>query len=85
LEAIRTGELARVNGKLSRLSPEDRETVEVITRSIINKIAHDPIVYLKKAGAKSRSNLYLDTAQKLFGLDRISGDQDNSEEESIDD
>lgn len=83
LEAIRSGELARANGKLSRLSPEDREVVELITRSIINKIAHDPIVYLKKAGTRTKSSLYMDAAQKIFRLDSMMGDQENSEEESI--
>lgn len=81
LEAIREGELARLNGKLSRLSSEDRETVELITKAIINKIAHDPIVFLKKTRARSKSKLYLDTTQKIFKLDKTLSDQDNSEEE----
>ncbi len=83
LEAIREGELERLNGRLSRLSPEDRETVELITRSIINKVAHDPIVYLKKVGSRSKSDVYLDAAQRIFRLDRVLGDQENSEEEPI--
>jgi glutamyl-tRNA reductase len=83
LESIRESELQRLNGRLSRLAPEERETVELITKSIINKIAHDPIVYLKKVGTKSRSNMYLDAAQQMFKLDRLSVDQENSEEESI--
>jgi glutamyl-tRNA reductase len=81
LEAIRLGELARVDGKLSRLAPEDREVVEIITRAIINKIAHDPISFLKKAGSRSKRNTYLDTAQRMFKLNGLTPDSGTQEEE----
>jgi glutamyl-tRNA reductase len=80
LEAIRTAELARMNGKLAALNPSEREAVEMITRSIINKIAHDPIAYLKKAGVRSKGNLYLDVAQRLFKLDGLTTDPAGEEE-----
>jgi len=82
LEAIRETELGRLNGKLSTLSPAQREAVEIITRSIINKIAHDPIAFLKKAGSRSRRNVYLDVAQRLFGLDGLTPDSGIEEKES---
>jgi glutamyl-tRNA reductase len=85
LETIRTGEMSRLNGKLSKLSSEDRETVEMITRSIINKIAHDPISFLKKTGTRSKSNECLDLAQRLFKLDGLISDPNSGEEESLDD
>jgi glutamyl-tRNA reductase len=85
LETIRTGELARINGKLAGLSPAEREAVEMITRSIVNKIAHDPIAYLKNAGARSRGNLYLDIAQRLFKLDGLTTDLPGGKEESLED
>jgi glutamyl-tRNA reductase len=85
LEAIRTGELARINGKLAGLSSAEREAVEMITRSIVNKIAHDPIAYLKKAGARSKGNLYLDIAQRLFKLDGLTTDLPGGKEESLED
>ncbi len=78
LETIRAGELARLNGKLSHLAPEEREVVEIITRSIINKIAHEPISFLKKVGRTSKRNVYLYTAQRMFKLDGL---LDDSEEE----
>ena len=68
LEEIRIRELARLNGKLSGLSPEERETVEAITRSIINKIAHDPITFLRRSGISPKRNVYLDVTQKIFRL-----------------
>jgi len=85
LEAIRVGELARMNGKLSALSAPEREAVEIITRSIINKIAHDPIAFLKKAGVRAKGNLYLDTVQRLFKLDSLTTDPILREEESLED
>lgn len=84
LEALRAAELARLNGKLSRLDPQDRETVEMITRSIINKIAHDPISFLKKAGARPRGNVYLDVAQRMFNLVGTDSDPSSNEGESSD-
>lgn len=84
LETVRASELARLNGKLSRLAPEDRETVEMITRAIINKIAHDPISFLKKVGKRSRSKVYLDITQRLFNLDETEVDLDAHEGESTD-
>ncbi len=81
LENIRTGELARLNGKLSDLSREEREIVELITRSIINKIAHDPISFLKKTGLTSKQNMYLDVVQRLFNLDSSGNDREQKEKE----
>ncbi|MFH1115032.1 MAG: glutamyl-tRNA reductase [Pseudomonadota bacterium] len=76
LEAIRTAELARINGKLSELTPAEREAVEMITRSIINKIAHDPISFLKKAGTRSKGKTYLDIAQRLFNINGLRADDE---------
>ncbi len=86
LEAIRAGELTRMNGKLSDLSPEQRDAVERITRSIINKIAHDPISFLKRTGASSKRNTYLDLTQRVFNLEGLptspddTGDHESSEQ-----
>ncbi len=85
LETIRTGELARMNGKLAALSASEREAVEMITRSIINKIAHDPIAFLKRAGARTKGNLYLDITQRLFKLDGLTIEPTAGEEESLED
>lgn len=82
LENIRKAELTRLNGKLSNLSTADRETVEMITRSIINKIAHDPILFLKRAGKSSRRNQLLDVAQRLFNLDGVTGEDGCGEEDA---
>ncbi len=81
LEEIRLSELARCNGKLAGLTPEQRETVEIITRSIVNKIAHYPISCLKRTKSKAKQSLYVDVAQELFAL---SGETDLSSQEDND-
>ncbi|MBM3301848.1 MAG: glutamyl-tRNA reductase, partial [Deltaproteobacteria bacterium] len=81
LDAVRIGELAKADGKLSRLTPEDREMVDVITRSIVNKIAHDPISFLKRTASRSKGNVYLDLAQRMFRLDGLSSDSETKEED----
>jgi glutamyl-tRNA reductase len=83
LEKIRLTELARSNGKLAGLSPVQREAIEMITKSIINKIAHDPIAFLKKARSKPKRNLYLDVVQRLFSLDGSESDPESREEKSV--
>lgn len=82
LEAIRSYEMAKLDGKLSRMTSDDREAIEIITRQLINKIAHDPIVFLKKAGASAKRNVYLDVAQRMFSLNGLSQDRDKGERES---
>lgn len=81
LERIRAAELGRLNGKLSELDPAQREVVELVTRQIVNKIAHDPIVFLKSSGSHGRRNFYLDTVQRIFRLDGPSHIHDESEEQ----
>ncbi|MCX5860505.1 MAG: glutamyl-tRNA reductase [Deltaproteobacteria bacterium] len=83
LETIRQSELARCNGKLADLTAGQREAVEMITRSIINKIAHDPIAFLKKTKSRPKRNLYLDVAQRLFDIRGPESDPDSGEEESV--
>jgi len=83
LEDIRIKELVRLNGKLANLGPSEREVVEMITRSIINKIAHDPISFLKHVGSRTRRNVYLDLVQRMFKLDAATPHLDGEEEESL--
>ncbi len=68
LEQIRTSELARLNGKLAKLNTDERDLVDQVTRSIINKIVHDPISFLKQSGKNAKRTDYLDVTQKLFNL-----------------
>jgi glutamyl-tRNA reductase len=52
-----------------RMSEEDRQAVERMTHSLINKILHDPTEVLKRNGCQGGRSAYLDIARKLFKLD----------------
>ncbi|MBD3398682.1 glutamyl-tRNA reductase, partial [Candidatus Micrarchaeota archaeon] len=77
MERIRSNEISKMNGKLSGLTQEQKEAIEAITKGIINKIAHDPIVFLKKMSSRNSGNHYTDVTQKMFHL---MDDQTNSED-----
>ncbi len=81
LEGIRSGEIARMNGKLSRLEEGQRELLEIITKSIINKIAHDPISFLKKTKSTVRRDVNTDIVQRVFNLHGFSISRDDLEED----
>ena len=80
LEKIRCGEISRMNGKLSKLDDNQREILEIITKSIINKIAHDPISFLKKTKSANRKEVNSDIVQKVFNLHGFSTSMDNLED-----
>ena len=63
-EDIRERELAKALGMLDDLNPESRQVVETLTRSIVNKILHDPTDSLKNGATKSQ----LRAAKDLFRL-----------------
>lgn len=63
-EDIRQRELAKALGILDDLSQEDRQIIETLTRSIVNRILHDPTDSLKNGATKSQ----LRAAKELFRL-----------------
>ncbi|HET7857525.1 MAG TPA: glutamyl-tRNA reductase [Gaiellaceae bacterium] len=66
-ERIRSGELAKAEGRLEGLSDSERQTVESLTTQIVNKLLHLPIVRLKQAAATDGAG-YVEVARHLFGL-----------------
>jgi glutamyl-tRNA reductase len=67
MENIRQEELAK---NINRFDPKDRELVELVTKRIINKIVHAPIVNLKSGQETSLADRLqkMSAIQKLFGL-----------------
>ena len=66
-ERVRSGEVAKAEARLGRLSESERETVESLTTQIVNKLLHLPIVRLKQAAATEGPG-YVEAARHLFGL-----------------
>jgi glutamyl-tRNA reductase len=67
-EEIRRAELARVEGRLGRLSDADRNAVESLTSQIVNKLLHLPTIRMKEAAAGADAALYTDAVRRLFDL-----------------
>ena len=66
-EEIRLRQLNQTIRKLRPLSDEERERLEVMTRSIVTKILQNPIHYLKANANGKRDEVEL--ISRLFGLD----------------
>ena len=75
VEAIRQTELKKSLSNLGGLSPAQLKTLETLTLSITEKILNDPILFLKHKADRPSGKSYLDTARRLFGLDRENGEE----------
>ena len=67
-ERIRAEELRRMEPRWDTLSPADRQRLEALTRTMLNKLLHEPTVRLKELAAADRSGPYADAVTELFGL-----------------
>ena len=78
MENIRREEITK---NINRFDPKDRELVELVTKRIINKIVHAPIVNLKNGKEISLADRLqkMSAIQKLFGL--ASSPKDDSDAE----
>jgi glutamyl-tRNA reductase len=68
LNRIRESETERFHGRLSTLSPEQRETVDALTRGILNKILHGPITELKHGAGQPEQHALVQLVRKMFGV-----------------
>jgi len=69
LEQLRLGEIARVRSKLGKLSPQQEEAIEALTRGLINKIAHGPISELRRQAGQPESVQLVEAVRRLFRLE----------------
>lgn len=78
MESIRQEEVAK---NINRFNPKDRELVELITKRIINKIIHAPIVNLRNGQETSLTERLqkMSAIQKLFGLAKSSKEDSHAE------
>jgi glutamyl-tRNA reductase len=68
LEQVCVAEIERQRGKLGQLTPQQMEAVEAITRGIANKIAHEPIMELRRKADDPESMQLTHIIRKLFRL-----------------
>jgi glutamyl-tRNA reductase len=67
-EEIRLGELERARAKFGDLTPEAWQSLDALTRSVVNKLLHEPTVRIKDAAGTARGDLYADALADLFAL-----------------
>lgn len=68
LETIRIGELERRASDFSDFTPEQRERIESLTRSLLAKVAHSPTQALKDAAGTDRGLRLTEALRNLFTL-----------------
>jgi glutamyl-tRNA reductase len=67
-EQIRMTELAKLEGRLGRLTEAERRAVESVTAQIVGKLLHLPTVRMKEAAVTADGVVYADAVRHLFGL-----------------
>jgi glutamyl-tRNA reductase len=75
-EEVRLQELARASARLAGLDAQQRAAVEAVTRGLVNKLLHDPMVRGKTLAARPDGDLYVAALRELYGLDPRPGDDD---------
>jgi glutamyl-tRNA reductase len=81
-EAVRRGELQRLESKLSNLSPEARSRVDEITRLLIEKLLINPTERLKAASDAETITLYAEVLNRLFDLS-LDGRSDAGQQDDL--
>ncbi len=69
LEQTRAAEIERMRAKLGKLTPQQEEAIEAITRGIVNKIAHGPISELRRQASEPGGVHLVNIIRKLFRLE----------------
>ncbi|MDH5741502.1 MAG: glutamyl-tRNA reductase, partial [Nitrospira sp.] len=72
VDDIKRAEVERVLGRLGHLSSQDRELVEGLASSIVNKLIHPTMITLKTEVNSSSGPAFIEAARRFFHLDRPS-------------
>ena len=70
VDEIKQAEVEKVLGRLAHLSPQDRELVEGMASSIVNKLIHRTMVTLKTEVNSSSGPAFVEAARRFFHLDQ---------------
>jgi glutamyl-tRNA reductase len=69
LDSIRDGEWEKYQGRLGRLDERDREIVQSMLASVVNKISHHPMVCIKDYANSPDGYGKMDVVRELFGVE----------------
>ena len=67
-DAIAEAEIKKTFKSLNKLSADEKNAINIMINSLINKILHDPTIFLKRNGFMGDSAKYIDITKKLFNL-----------------
>jgi len=68
LEQIRAGEIDKARRKFGPFTPEQEQAIEMLTRGIINKVAHGPISELRQHAGQPEGAHVVAAIRKAFHL-----------------
>jgi glutamyl-tRNA reductase len=68
IDDIKRAEVDKILGRLTNLSATDRELVEAMASSIVNKLIHNTMVTLKAEVNSSEGAAFVEAARRFFGL-----------------
>jgi glutamyl-tRNA reductase len=68
-EEIRAEEVRRLGARLAALPDREREAVEALTRRIVRRLLHDPVVRLKDLSGRGAAEPTARTVAELFGIE----------------
>ena len=68
-EGMRKTEVEKNLKNMDHLSTDDKESIHLLTQSIVNKILHKPTINLKKKTQSQDGHIYLKAIRHLFHLD----------------
>ena len=68
-ERIRSDEIRRVASRLAALPERDREAIESLTRRIVRRLLHEPVVRLKDLAGRGSGDPAARVLARLFDLD----------------
>src|SRR5690606_12742980 len=64
-EAARRAEVERTLARAGHLSEEDRRRIEAMSKALVNKLLHEPMLRLRDGG----NERHVDAVHELFDLD----------------
>ena len=68
VDDIKRAEVEKTLGRLANLSAPERELVEAMASSIVNKLIHNTMVTLKAEVNSSEGAAFVEAARRFFGL-----------------
>ncbi|HSA62096.1 MAG TPA: glutamyl-tRNA reductase [Nitrospiraceae bacterium] len=80
VDEIKRAEVEKALGRLAHLSPQDRDLVEGMASSIVNKLIHRTMVTLKTEVNSSSGPAFVEAARRFFNLDQPSSPGQQTED-----